>query len=82
MDDALLKKERPSVMRIREAVGVGDVSHFVVTCPKDVTMYEDAVKAVPEAGAMRIRDLAELVEEACRIDGSIVAGATARTATA
>jgi len=65
MDDSLLKKERPSVMRIREAVSVGELHYFVVTCPKDVTMYEDAVKAVPEAASMHIRDLAELVEEAC-----------------
>ena len=37
-------QERPSENRIREAVGLPDVELFVVACPKDVTMYEDAIK--------------------------------------
>ena len=35
--------ERPSENRIKEAAGLY-VSHFVVSCPKDMTMYSDAVK--------------------------------------
>ena len=36
--------ERPSENRIREATGLEAVDYFVVSCPKDVTMYEDAIK--------------------------------------
>ena len=35
---------RPSENRIREATGSAAVELFVVACPKDVTMYEDAIK--------------------------------------
>jgi hypothetical protein len=63
-------------------VGIGDLHYFVVTCPKDVTMYEDAVKAVPEAAGMHIRDLAELVEQACFSQATTLVDSTARTLTA
>ena len=63
MDDSGLQ-ERPSVNRIREAVGLGNVQYFVVACPKDVTMYEDAVKTSGQEGRIVVRDLVELVEEA------------------
>jgi Fe-S oxidoreductase/nitrate reductase gamma subunit len=63
MDDSG-QAERPSVNRIREAVGLGSVQYFVVACPKDVTMYEDAVKTSGQEGRIAVRDLAELVEEA------------------
>lgn len=63
MDDSGLS-ERPSVNRIREAVGLGSVQYFVVACPKDVTMYEDAVKTSGQEGRIVVRDLVELVEEA------------------
>jgi len=63
MDDSGLS-ERPSVNRIREAVGLGSVQYFVVACPKDVTMYEDAVKTSGQEGRIVVRDLIELVEEA------------------
>jgi Fe-S oxidoreductase len=63
MDDAGLS-ERPSENRIREAVGLGSVQYFVVACPKDVTMYEDAVKTSGQEGRIVVRDLIELVEEA------------------
>ena len=56
--------ERPSVNRIREAVGLESVRYFVVACPKDVTMYEDAVKTSGQEGRIVVRDLVELVEEA------------------
>jgi Fe-S oxidoreductase len=57
--------ERPSENRIREAVGLPDVELFVVACPKDVTMYEDAIKTSGNAGKLELRELVELVEEAC-----------------
>jgi Fe-S oxidoreductase len=57
-------QERPSENRIREAVSLDQVDYFVVTCPKDVTMYEDAIKTSGNAERIELRELTELVEEA------------------
>jgi len=35
-----------------------------VACPKDVTMYRDAVKTVGQERSIEIKDIIELVEEA------------------
>jgi Fe-S oxidoreductase len=56
--------ERPSENRIREAVSLGEIDYFVVACPKDVTMYEDAIKTSGNADQIELRELTELVEEA------------------
>jgi Fe-S oxidoreductase len=56
--------ERPSENRIREALELADVDFFVVSCPKDVTMYEDAIKSTGSEQRIQLRELAELVEEA------------------
>jgi len=56
--------ERPSENRIHEAVGLGDVEYFVVSCPKDVTIYEDALKTTGQAGRLALREITELVHEA------------------
>jgi Fe-S oxidoreductase len=57
-------QERPSENRIREAVGLPEVELFVVSCPKDVTMYEDAIKTSGNAERIQLRELTELIEEA------------------
>ena len=67
MDDSKLK-ERPSENRIAEAMALGGIDYFVVACPKDVTMYEDAVKTSGNEGKIRVRDIAELIEEALPAD--------------
>ena len=62
-----LKREgyrRPSEQRIDEAVALGGLDYFVVCCPKDVTMYEDAIKTSGHQGALELRELSELVLEA------------------
>ena len=56
--------ERPSEGRIREAVGLEGVDTFVVACPKDLTMYQDAVKTTGQEERLAVRDLIELVHEA------------------
>jgi Fe-S oxidoreductase len=58
-------QERPSENRIREAVSLPEVDLFIVTCPKDVTMYEDAIKTSGNADRIELRELTELIEEAC-----------------
>jgi Fe-S oxidoreductase len=62
MDDSFLA-ERPSENRIREAVGLG-VDYFVVACPKDVTMYSDAVKTTGHEDRLTVRDITLLLEQA------------------
>jgi Fe-S oxidoreductase len=62
MEDSLLK-ERPSENRIGEALRLG-VGQFVVACPKDVTMFSDAVKTVRADDRLAVRDITLLVQEA------------------
>jgi Fe-S oxidoreductase/nitrate reductase gamma subunit len=57
-------KERPSEARIREAVSLEGVQMFVVACPKDYTMFKDAVKTTGNEQALMVKDLIELVHEA------------------
>ena len=59
--------ERPAVNRIREALALNGVTHFVVACPKDLGMFEDAVKTVGAEGRLRVVDLGELVWEALEV---------------
>jgi Fe-S oxidoreductase len=66
--------ERPSENRVREAAGLDDVDLFVVSCPKDVTMFEDAVKTSGHGDALQVRELTELLEEALAL--APLAGAT------
>ena len=55
--------QRPSEQRIEEAVALGALRYFVVCCPKDVTMYEDAIKTSGHQGELELRELSELVLE-------------------
>ncbi|MFH1524034.1 MAG: heterodisulfide reductase-related iron-sulfur binding cluster [Chloroflexota bacterium] len=57
-------KERPSEARIREAVSLNGAQVFVVACPKDFTMFKDAVKTTSNEQELVIKDLIELVHEA------------------
>ena len=62
MDDDLLT-ERPSEIRIAEALRL-DVAQFVVACPKDATMFADAVKTARAEDRLVVRDITLLVQEA------------------
>jgi len=44
-------------------VGLPEVEIFVVSCPKDVTMYEDAIKTSGHQDELELRELSELVLE-------------------
>jgi Fe-S oxidoreductase len=57
-------KERPSEARIREAVELEGVQVLVVACPKDVTMYRDALKTTGYEERLVVKELIELVHEA------------------
>jgi Fe-S oxidoreductase len=54
--------ERPSENRIREALALGNVSAFVVACPKDKVMYAAAATNLGVSERMRVVDVIELVE--------------------
>lgn len=71
--------ERPSENRIREAVGLGDIDFFVVACPKDVTMFEDAIKTSGNDDRLELRELTELLEEATGDRAAALAGSDPAT---
>lgn len=56
--------ERASESRIREAAGLAGVMGFIIACPKDYTMYQDAVKTTGHEDQIKILDLIDLVAEA------------------
>ena len=56
-------RTRTSEWRVREAAAVG-AQILAVACPYEAPRFEDAIKMVPEAGQMRVRDIAELLAEA------------------
>lgn len=55
--------QRPSENRIEEAVGLG-VDYFTVACPKDMTMYSDAVKTSGNEDKIKVVDLIDYLVEA------------------
>jgi Fe-S oxidoreductase len=61
--------QRPSESRIDEAVGLAGIDYFVVACPKDVTMYEDAIKTSGHQGEIELREVSELVLESLVLNG-------------
>jgi Fe-S oxidoreductase len=61
MDDDQVQ-ERPSEQRIREAQGLGHLDYFLVSCPKDLAMYSDAVKVV--GADFEVAELTVLIERA------------------
>jgi len=62
--DEEVKAERPSENRIREAAALNEVTRFIVTCPKDYTMFQDAVKTTSLEEKLKVLDLIDLVTEA------------------
>ena len=56
--------QRPSENRIDEAMGLGDIKYFTVACPKDMTMYSDAVKTSGNEGKIEVMDIIDYVLEA------------------
>jgi Fe-S oxidoreductase len=62
MMDGPETEERPSEQRIREAQTLGHLDYFLVSCPKDLAMYSDAVKVV--GADFEVADLTMLMERA------------------
>jgi Fe-S oxidoreductase len=64
MEDPPVLKERPAVTRVREAATLPGVRTLVVACPKDMVMFQDAIKTTGLEGKLEVKELAELVEQA------------------
>lgn len=56
--------QKPSENRMHEAVALTGIEIFVTSCPKDLTMFEDARKTSGHEKDIVVKDLAELVAEA------------------
>lgn len=65
MEDTGEIKERPAESRVREAAALG-VTTLVVACPKDLVMFQDAIKTAGLEGKLVAKDMMELVEEALK----------------
>ena len=46
------------------SAAISGLQVYVVSCPKDLTMFEDALKATGNEGRFVVRELIELVREA------------------
>ncbi len=64
MEDVPGIKERPAEARVKEAAGVRGARTLVVSCPKDLVMFQDAVKTTQLEGSLVVQDLVQLVEAA------------------
>jgi Fe-S oxidoreductase/nitrate reductase gamma subunit len=56
--------EKPAHNRIKEAAAIPGLEVYVVSCPKDLTMFEDALKTTGHEGQFVVRELIELIREA------------------
>jgi Fe-S oxidoreductase len=63
MDEGTFE-ERASESRIKEAAALSNVDYFVIACPKDYTMYQDAVKTTGQEDQLKVLDLIDLLAEA------------------
>ncbi len=63
MEDTPGIKERPAESRVREAAQTG-VTTLVTACPKDLVMFQNALKPTGLEGKLIVKDVMELVDEA------------------
>ena len=64
MEDVPGITERPAENRVREAARLQGVHTLVVACPKDLVMFQDAIKTTGLAGRLVVKELSELVAQA------------------
>jgi Fe-S oxidoreductase len=62
--------EKPAQNRIREAAAIPGLEVYVVSCPKDLTMFEDALKTTGNEGKFVVKELIELIREAIPVERS------------
>ena len=64
--------QKPSENRIHEAGEIEDLDVFIVSCPKDLTMFEDARKTAGYEGKFEVKELIELITECVEFDDESV----------
>jgi len=64
MEDPPVFQERPAEKRVKEAATLDNVHTLVVVCPKDLVMFQDAIKTAGLQDRLEVRELSELVEQA------------------
>jgi Fe-S oxidoreductase len=67
--------EKPAQNRMREAAAIPGLEVYVVSCPKDLTMFEDALKTTGNEGKFVVKELIELVREAVSAPETVAAPA-------
>lgn len=60
--------KKPSELRIREAAELHHIDVFVTSCPKDLTMFEDARKTAGLEKSFVVDDIADLVAKAIELE--------------
>lgn len=60
--------QKPSENRIHEAGEIDDLDVFIVSCPKDLTMFEDARKTAGYEDKFVVKELIELITECVEFD--------------
>lgn len=60
--------QKPSQLRVQEAAGLGGIDVFVTSCPKDLTMFEDARKTAGFEKDFVVEDIADLVAKAIELE--------------
>ena len=68
MEDPPEVTERPAENRVKEAASLPGVNTLVVTCPKDLVMFQDAVKTAGLEDQLAVKDLIELVIDAVDLE--------------
>jgi hypothetical protein len=53
---------------VREAARLQGVHTLVVACPKDLVMFQDAIKTTGLQGKLAVTELSELVEQALGLE--------------
>jgi Fe-S oxidoreductase len=64
MENPPVIKERPALSRVRDAASLKGVRTLVVVCPKDMVMFQDAIRTTGLEDKLEVKELAELVERA------------------
>jgi Fe-S oxidoreductase len=62
MEDVPGIEERPAESRVREAASLPGVDTLVVSCPKDLVMFQDTAKSAGLESRLAVKDLIQLVE--------------------
>ena len=63
-DTAPVGSRRPSDQRIDEASAIPALDYFIVACPKDVVMYQEAISAAGTTTDLELMEVSQLVLEA------------------